>query len=362
MDNFKTFMNIAFVILCLVMLWYLFTWDTGANRTIKANDRGNSYASNEYETQRDSRSDSYIREDRNLERTKDLEIQREIDKRKELEREIEREMARDNYAREAEPDYPVREYSRIEEPEQKKKGGFLDRWFNTSDEEETAPRRYEGGDERYPDRYESRDYNEYKSEDPYVKDRKYEEPVATDRRPVETNRNEEQTDQRRYTGEILYRPKRFSRDGKLGTYKGPMKDDEPHGFAVFEYDNGDIYIGEYRYGTRNGYGNSIFKNKSKVQLRKYLNGDKILQKNIGGVSFGSMTFVHGGEKGLYKGPMRNGQPHGFGYFKYNNGNMYVGSYQEGKRNGTGNLIYSNGKVVFLEYKNGIELKNSKYYN
>jgi len=164
-----------------------------------------------------------------------------------------------------------------------------------------------------------------------------------------------------YSGKILGGKRRFSRDGKLGTYTGPLRGDNPHGFAVFEYDNGDMYVGEYQNGARSGYGNSIFKKRGQVQLRRYSNGEMKMKENIRGAKYGSLAFIHAGTKGTYLGPMRERQPHGFGYFKYSNGDMYVGSYQNGVRNGAGNLIFTNGDVLFLEYDNGRELTRSSKF-
>lgn len=158
-----------------------------------------------------------------------------------------------------------------------------------------------------------------------------------------------------YSGKIIGGKKRFSRDGKLGTFTGPMYGDSPHGFAVFEYDNGDIYIGEYYNGARSGYGNSIFKKRGLIQLRRYSNGEMTLKENIRGVRYGSQEFVRAGAKGTYFGPLRERQPHSFGYFKYSNGDIYIGSYKNGVRNGAGNLIFANGDVLFLRYENGKEV-------
>ena len=158
-----------------------------------------------------------------------------------------------------------------------------------------------------------------------------------------------------YSGKIIGGKKRFSRDGKLGTFTGPMLGDDPHGFAFFEYDNGDMYIGEYYNGARSGYGNSIFKKRGLIQLRRYSNGEMTMKENIRGVRYGRMEFVQAGGKGTYFGPLRERQPHSFGYFKYSNGDIYVGSYKSGVRNGAGNLIFANGEVLFLRYENGKEV-------
>jgi len=156
-----------------------------------------------------------------------------------------------------------------------------------------------------------------------------------------------------YSG-VRYIQKKYSRDGQIGTYKGPMLNGKPHGFAVFRYDNGNMYVGEYRNGARNGYGNSIFKKDNRVQLRKYVNGKQTLAKNIYGIVYLSIRFVNGpGKSGTYHGPTKNKKPHGYGYFKYDNGDIYIGTYRNGQRDGAGNSIFSNsGYIETRKYKNG----------
>jgi len=137
-------------------------------------------------------------------------------------------------------------------------------------------------------------------------------------------------------GEMRYIEKRYSRQGQVGTYKGPVVNGQPNGFAIFEYDNGDMYIGEYSDGKRNGYGNSVFKKGKRVQLREYKNGKRVFAENVKGVSYGSLKF----NKGTYYGPIKKNKPHGFGYFKYKNSDLYIGAYRNGKRDGGGNSVFA----------------------
>ena len=37
-----------------------------------------------------------------------------------------------------------------------------------------------------------------------------------------------------------------------GIYKGEMKEQVPYGFGKMKYKNGDIYIGQFKDGMRNG--------------------------------------------------------------------------------------------------------------
>ena len=326
MENVKTFMNVAFVVLCLVMLWYLFTYDTGRVRQTSEVPRRTTqqpydqnyekdysdYYDNDYLGSQGSQGSSVVREE-----------PRTI------------------------PQTESRESS----------GGFFDR-FRVKDTERTsnvpAPENnYQQRQEDYYDR--GRDY-EYAGENPFGRGQTAPPPAPAPTRKVEPQQPA------RYTNSAYYKSERYTRDGKLGTYSGPMQNGVPHGFGIFEYDNGDKYIGEYRYGKRFGFGNSIFKKQGKIQVRQYEDNRKVSQRDIKGVSYGSMSFVHGGTKGTYYGPLYQKQPHGFGYFKMANGDLYIGSYQYGNRNGAGNMIYSDGTIVFRKYDNGNMIQEAKTFN
>jgi len=350
MENIKTFMNIGFVILCLALLWFLFTAD-GSSASTSNNSLRNSgldkvvnntpRSSNPYGTERNI--DERYRQ--TAPRTYTETAPRTYNEPAPRESR--------NYGREL-------EYA---QPKTESKKGILDRWLGGDDK--TTNRVIEEHPRNPRDDQFARDILDGDRGIEYERKPSYREDLPPAPPPVTTNdryQQKQQPAQQYNSGEIVGREKRFSRDGKLGTYRGPMRGGLPHGFAVFEYDNGDMYVGEYHNGARGGFGNSIFKKQGKIQLRKYSNGEKLMNKNIKGVRYGNMAFVHGGVKGTYYGPMRERQPHGFGYFQYKNGDIYIGSYQKGKRNGAGNLIFANGDVLFLEYQNGRELNRSSNFN
>ncbi len=169
-------------------------------------------------------------------------------------------------------------------------------------------------------------------------DRYEEETVKTV--PAENHLSDYSPSNRTY-GEMRYIEKRYSREGQLGTYKGPVVNGKPQGFAIFQYDNGDLYIGEYADGKRSGYGNSIYKKSKRIQLREYKNGEKVFAENVKGVSYGSLNF----NKGTYYGPIKKNKPHGFGYFRYKNGDLYIGTYRNGTRDGGGNSVFAQNGTI-----------------
>lgn len=313
MGNLKTFMNIGFVVLCLVMLWYLFTYNT------KGRDVRTQY-------QAPNRS-TYNEEDFGGNR--------------------EREYGDTRYTE------PNRSSNVYEEPiEEKPSKRFWER--GKSDEQKAREReaelerirQEEQSYQRQPSSAgsNSRNYTRPESENPFDRQDTYNTPLP--------ERNT-QAPERVYGG-LRYGSKRFSRDNQLGTYKGPLLNGQPHGFGFIEYDNKNIYVGEYQNGKRHGFGNSIYRigKTGNVKLRQYSKGRQLDSSPVNSVSYGNMRFVNGGTKGTYYGPMRNQEPHGFGYFKYDNGNIYIGGYKNGQRHGAGNMVYADKSIETMKYEYG----------
>lgn len=154
---------------------------------------------------------------------------------------------------------------------------------------------------------------------------------------------------------LSYLKKRFKRDNKYGTYYGPALDGSPDGFGVLRYENGDVYIGEYKRGERDGMGVSAFKG-GKIALKKFENGN-VTKENKTDYSFKKETFKREDGSGTYEGSWRNGLPYGVGVFTYDNGTMYIGEYKEGQRHGRGNLVDTKSNTVSIKkYDMGKEVK------
>lgn len=358
MENLKMFMNIGFVILCLAMLWYLFTYDPPTNprsSSVYEAERGTDYqeSDEEYTSYADRSAESYTTDrsyqDRKSTYTPPAPVTREEYTYEEPVRETQTRYNDRNTSYDYVDDYANQATDYVEREE---KSGFFDNIFGarTKKKETTY-------DVRPTPEFDEYDYSKDKPKnyDPYYDDR-----TAT-RQPRPRQKQKASpppvATQPSYSG-IRYVEKRYSRDGRLGTYKGPMRNGKPHGFATFRYDNGDMYVGEYRNGARNGYGNSIYRQSKKIQLRKYADGNKLEARNISGVTYGNMRFVNGkNQNGTFYGPLKNGKPHGYGYFKYENGDVYIGTYRNGKRDGYGNSIYANGRIDFRKYRNGKQVKD-----
>lgn len=89
-----------------------------------------------------------------------------------------------------------------------------------------------------------------------------------------------------------------------GCTTGDCKD----GKGRFVFDNGDKYIGEFKYGQFHGRGNYY-----------YANGN------------------------IYKGQWLQSKRHGYGTFLWKNGDSYIGEYKNHQRHGEGTYVFANGE-------------------
>lgn len=250
MDSIKTFINVGFVVICLILLWYLF--DSGSSQNRPARQRANTTVVPENNPVRVNPAPETRRNDASIE------------------------------------DTPFRDSDVVDNSQR-----------TTVTERQTS-------------------------------------------RPQLTSRS----------GAVSYGKKRFSRDNKWGQYEGPMKNGVPHGFGIFRYENGDVYVGQYHNGQRHSYGNSYFKKTKKVLLRQFNHGEMLESKNVSTCSFGTKNFTNAGKTGTYYGPICQGRPQGYGVYVYPNGNKFMGTYQDGVRHGKGNMIYTDGTVETQSYSRG----------
>jgi hypothetical protein len=113
------------------------------------------------------------------------------------------------------------------------------------------------------------------------------------------------------------------------------------GKGTVEYDNGDIYTGEFVDGRRNGHG-----------TLKYSNGDIYEGEWKDGntsICIGKFTGFNGA---TFEGQWRDGKMDGHGKMVYANGDKFTGNWKQGMRHGKGVLTYSNGDSFEGEWKDG----------
>jgi hypothetical protein len=117
-------------------------------------------------------------------------------------------------------------------------------------------------------------------------------------------------------------------------------------FGLYEWENGDKYVGEWQNNNRNGQGTYTH-----VSGNKYIGEFKDNKRN------GQGTFIWAdGDK--YVGEYKNNEQNGQGTYTWTNGDKYVGEYKNNEQNGQGTYTYSPrsewaGHKYVGEFKNGL---------
>tara|TARA_B100001059_G_scaffold22178_1_gene17755 strand:+ start:400 stop:2328 length:1929 start_codon:yes stop_codon:yes gene_type:complete len=122
-------------------------------------------------------------------------------------------------------------------------------------------------------------------------------------------------------------------------YIGQFKNSNYDGKGTFRFKSGAVYTGQFKNGKYNGLGVYQFIDGS-IYSGDYLEG----LKN----GFGTYTFNNGDK---YEGEFKNGNYHGYGIFKFINGDSYDGEWSDGKYNGIGTFTYSNGQINYGRFEN-----------
>jgi hypothetical protein len=148
----------------------------------------------------------------------------------------------------------------------------------------------------------------------------------------EEDNEEPEPDFAQTTAEELDIPvQRVRRIGDLGVYKGTYNEEGlKHGYGVCLYPNGDVYIGQYDNGRKQGKGAYIY---------------KVKKNSI---------------KAFYCGEWNNNMKEGKGYMLYPNGNRYMGYWKNNLMHGKAKVTYINGDSYIGEFKNGVKSGAGEY--
>lgn len=138
-----------------------------------------------------------------------------------------------------------------------------------------------------------------------------------------------------------------------------------HGHGTLTFDDGNIYIGQFRAGVMSGIGEYLFSNGDrydgdfKADLRcgygvfSFANGNTYAGDFLNGKydGYGTYTFANGD---VYIGEWRDGKKHGYGVFTCVSGFNYDGEWRYDKRDGFASFISSNGDVYNGNFRDNLE--------
>jgi hypothetical protein len=145
-------------------------------------------------------------------------------------------------------------------------------------------------------------------------------------------------------------------DGSV--YRGHFKDGRPDGQGRMDTPDGGWYEGSWKDGSRNGQGILMFDGIQQTGIFENDQPKKVAILNLSNCLKGDCRSGYGVERtgeGTYSGEFVDGEFHGQGTYKYNNGDGYTGDFVEGKFHGQGTYKYNGGDV----YKGGF-IKGQKY--
>ena len=157
-----------------------------------------------------------------------------------------------------------------------------------------------------------------------------------------------------------------------GTYKGYWKNGKEHGTGTMEWDDGDVYTGEWMNGERT---NGTYKWPNGDEYTGGFSNNKLHGKGIkkwadGGVYDGDWVMDEEHGKGTYKwadgdvytGDFLNNKRTGQGTYKYANGRSYVGGVLNGEFHGEGKYTFTDGRYYLCTWVNGETISEPRCYN
>lgn len=133
---------------------------------------------------------------------------------------------------------------------------------------------------------------------------------------------------------------------------------------IYEFSNGDIYIGKMINNKMHGMGNYIFYSEREIKneyvgefknnnregkgLYKFSNGDEYTGnfKREMANGIGRMNYNSGAE---YLGEWRDSRKEGYGFYQWKDGEMYIGEFKGGKFNGRGSCFDRVGNLIYEGY-------------
>jgi|GEM_PF-653168 len=150
-------------------------------------------------------------------------------------------------------------------------------------------------------------------------------------------------------------------------FTGNFKDSKPDSIGTFYTNSGSKYYGMMKAGIFDGFGVYYSPEGGIYRVGKWVNNEKqeISRLPVGCISgncidkysvYNSIVGEH------YEGDYKDSLMDGYGYYLTATGDTYIGDFKKGKFEGKGSLYYANGEWYDGEFKNGLFNGRGTYFN
>lgn len=140
-------------------------------------------------------------------------------------------------------------------------------------------------------------------------------------------------------------------------YIGNFKNDMKHGNGIFTFSNGNVYTGDFKDDKMDGIGQMIYSSndeyigcwengqKNGMGIYKWEEGSTYIGEFKNSKMDGYGTCYDKNGKLIYEGEWKNNLIHGKGTFIWEEGKSYTGDFVQGKKHGDG-VFYLNNELVY----------------
>ena len=146
---------------------------------------------------------------------------------------------------------------------------------------------------------------------------------------------------------------------ETGCVKGVCDGAGGHSYGTYVYDNGDTYVGDWKYSKRNGIG--VYTHLDGTTIEGVWSSNDIINQCIEGNCINGKGLMENKQNGeVYFGDLKNYDAHGEGVLTFTsdkdqikNGNKYFGEFKNNRFHGTGTLEWVSGSKYIGEFKDGL---------
>lgn len=145
--------------------------------------------------------------------------------------------------------------------------------------------------------------------------------------------------------DIVWKVRQYDNGGYIGELN---ENNNPDGLGGYFWDSGEIYLGTWKDGERNGFGTQFYQKDSKLYEGEYKNGMRY-----------GLGIIYLANNDYYEGEFVDDYYDGQGTYFWANGAKWVGSFREGGPHGRGLLTTDAGLMIVKSFEHGKPIKASE---